>query len=190
MLMTLKCAVVDVPFGGAKGGIAIDPAEWSVQELERITRRYTLELAQRNFIGPGVDVPAPDLGTGPREMAWICDTVGHFGGGNADVNAIATVTGKPLTHGGIRGRVEATGLGVFYGVKELIADPWVRQRCGGLTGEMRGLRIVIQGFGNVGSWSAHFFHQACAKIIGIGERDCFLYNPNGTYSHANNRKWL
>jgi len=127
-LMTYKCAVVDVPFGGAKGGICINPKEYDESELERITRRYTLELVSKNFIGPGIDVPAPDMGTGGREMSWIASTFREFSQG--DVNASACVTGKPVNQGGVRGRTEATGLGVYYGVREFLSDPADMKRIG------------------------------------------------------------
>jgi glutamate dehydrogenase (NAD(P)+) len=165
------------------GGIAIDPTEWDVDRLERITRRYTLELCQKNFIGPGVDVPAPDMGTGPREMAWICDTYRHFA--HSDVNALACVTGKPVSMGGVRGRTEATGLGVFYAVREFLMYEEISKKTGirvadSRENSLKGMTICIQGFGNVGSWSAHFFEKAGAKIVGIGERDCSIYNPKGS----------
>ncbi|KAJ1655417.1 NADP-dependent glutamate dehydrogenase [Dispira simplex] len=175
-LMTYKCAVVNVPFGGAKGGIMIDPKQWTTSQLERITRRYTMELCQKGFIGPGVDVPAPDVGTSAREMSWIMDTYRQF---NAhDVNSAGCVTGKPVSLGGVRGRTEATGLGVFYGVREFISYPEVQERYK-LPGTIDGLRVIIQGFGNVGYWAAKFFESNGAKVIGIGERDCAALSPDG-----------
>ncbi|KAI9355519.1 hypothetical protein BD770DRAFT_436007 [Pilaira anomala] len=175
-LMTYKCAVVDVPFGGAKGGIKIDPSKYTVAQLERITRRYTMELCQKKFIGPGLDVPAPDVGTGPREMAWIMDTYAQFNVG--DVNAAGCVTGKPLSMGGVRGRTEATGLGVFYGIREFLNYPEVQEKTG-LTGSMSDRTVVVQGFGNVGYYAAKFFEEDGAKVVGVGERDCSIYDPNG-----------
>ncbi|KJE90966.1 glutamate dehydrogenase (NADP+) [Capsaspora owczarzaki ATCC 30864] len=144
-LMTYKCAVVDVPFGGAKGGICIDPKKYTVDQLERITRRFTMELCQKNFIGPGIDVPAPDMGTGGREMTWIKDTYQQFN--SSDVDALACVTGKPLTQGGVRGRNEATGLGVYYGIREFLTYEEVQKKTG-LTEGIKGKRFVIQGVGN------------------------------------------
>jgi glutamate dehydrogenase (NAD(P)+) len=146
-LMTYKCALVDVPFGGAKGGIRLDPRRYSPAELERITRRYTFELVRKNFMGPGLDVPAPDVGTGPREMAWIADTYSQIHHGVVD--ALACVTAKPVSQGGIRGRVEATGRGVFYGVRELVRIEEDMKALGLSTG-LNGKRVVIQGLGKRG----------------------------------------
>lgn len=175
-LMTYKCALVDVPFGGAKGGIKVSPRLTSPAKLERITRRYTTELIKKNFIGPGIDVPAPDYGSGAREMAWMADTYATFY--PTDLNAIACVTGKPTTHGGIQGRAEATGLGVFYGVRHACTFEEDMERLGLEVG-LEGKRIVIQGMGNVGYWAAHFFHKGGAKIIAVSEWDGSIYNEDG-----------
>ena len=146
-LMTYKCALVDVPFGGAKGGIRLNPKRYSPAELERITRRYVFELTRKNFIGPGLDVPAPDVGTGPREMAWIADTYSQLRSGELD--ALGCVTAKPVSAGGIRGRVVATGRGVYYGVRE-VCTVKEDMKALGLSPGLEGKRIVIQGLGNVG----------------------------------------
>lgn len=175
-LMTYKCALVDVPFGGAKGGIKVSPRLTSVGMLERITRRYTTELVKKNFIGPGIDVPAPDYGSGAREMAWMADTYATFY--PTDLNAIACVTGKPITHGGIAGRTEATGLGVFYGVRHACSYKEDMDKLGMTTG-LEGKRVAIQGMGNVGYWAAHFFHKGGAKIIAVAEWDGSIYNEKG-----------
>ncbi|KAG0337749.1 glutamate dehydrogenase [Podila horticola] len=175
-LMTFKCAVVDVPFGGAKGGVKLNPKKFTPAQLERITRRYTMELCQKNFIGPGIDVPAPDVGTGPREMSWIMDTYRQFN--PQDVNAAGCVTGKPISLGGVRGRNEATGLGVYYGIREFLQYPEV-QSMTGLSGDIAGKTVIVQGFGNVGYWAAKFFENNGAKVIGIGEHDVAVYDPNG-----------
>ncbi|KAJ3363798.1 glutamate dehydrogenase [Allomyces javanicus] len=175
-LMTFKCAVVDVPFGGAKGGICIDPKKYTKEQLERITRRYTMELCQKNFIGPGIDVPAPDVGTGPDVMSWIQDTYRQFN--VTDVNAAGCVTGKPISQGGVRGRMEATGLGVYYGVREFLTFPEI-QAATGITNGLKDTKIIIQGFGNVGYWAAKFFERNGAKIIGVAEREGGIFNENG-----------
>jgi len=174
-LMSYKCAVVDVPFGGAKGGIKIDPAKFTANQLESITRRYAAELIKKNMLGPGVDVPAPDMGTGEREMSWIKDTYEQF---TNDLNASACVTGKPVTQGGIRGRKEATGLGVFYCIREALSYP---DDCAkmGLTPGLKGKTAVVQGFGNVGSFSAKFLHEHGVKVICVVERDCAVVNEDG-----------
>jgi len=175
-LMTFKCAIVDVPFGGAKGGVRIEPRNYSADQLESITRRYTAELIKKNFIGPGVDVPAPDYGTGPREMAWILDTYQALHTGNID--ALACVTGKPVPQGGIRGRTEATGRGVFFGLRQALsyADD---MRPLGLTPGLSGKRVVVQGLGNVGYHAAKFLQQAGAVLVALAEYDGAIYNPDG-----------
>lgn len=175
-LMTFKCALVDVPFGGAKGGVKINPRTTPVHVLERVTRRYASELIKKNLIGPGTDVPAPDYGTGSREMAWIADTYMTFKYG--DTNALGCVTGKPVGQGGIRGRTEATGLGVFYGLRELLLDePMLRKMS--LTSGIVGKRIIVQGLGNVGYFAAKFCQEAGALIIGIAEREGGIYREAG-----------
>jgi len=175
-LMTFKCAVVDVPFGGAKGGIRVDPKKLSVGEREKLTRNYALNLLQKNFFGPGLDVPAPDMGTGEQEMSWIKDTYETFN--KSDVDSMACVTGKPLVNGGVRGRTEATGLGVFFGIREFLSFEEVRAKTG-LSASLAGKRVVIQGFGNVGYWAAKFLEAANAKIISVAEFNGAVYNENG-----------
>lgn len=175
-LMTYKCAIVNVPFGGAKGGIRINPKNYSVYELEKITRRYTSELVKKNFIGAGIDVPAPDYGTGAREMSWIADTYASLHPG--DINSLGCVTGKPVTQGGVRGRTEATGLGVFYGIRELCNVPEDMKRLGLSTGIV-GKRVIVQGLGNVGYHAAKFFYEAGAIIVGLAEYEGGLYNKDG-----------
>lgn len=175
-LMTYKCTIVNVPFGGGKGGIKIDPRKYSVRELERITRRYTSELITKNFIGPGTDVPAPDYGTGEREMSWILDTYVSMRPG--EVDAAGCVTGKPITQGGVRGRREATGLGVFYGTREVCNMPDVMGKLGLPTG-IEGKKVIVQGLGNVGYWAAHFFQKAGAKVIALAEFEGAIHNENG-----------
>ncbi len=175
-LMTYKCALVGVPFGGAKGGVRIDPRKHSVRELERITRRYTAELMKKRFLGPAVDVPAPDYGTGEREMAWIADTYRALNEG--DINADACVTGKPLEMMGIPGRREATGLGVFFGVRQCVNDAEV-MRALALPLGIAGKRVVIQGLGNVGYWAAEAFERAGAKLIGLAEINGAIVNDGG-----------
>jgi glutamate dehydrogenase (NAD(P)+) len=175
-IMTLKCAIADLPFGGAKGGIALNPRDYEVEELERITRRYTAELVRKNFIGPGIDVPAPDMGTGEREMAWIADTYNMMH--PTGLNNMACVTGKPITQGGIRGRREATGRGVVYVLQEFFRHPEL-VRAAGLQGGLAGKRIVVQGLGNVGSHFARLVQDAGAVIVGIGESDGTICAPEG-----------
>ncbi|UEG50178.1 Glu/Leu/Phe/Val dehydrogenase [Ferruginibacter lapsinanis] len=175
-LMTYKCAIVNVPFGGAKGGLKINPRNYSAYELEKITRRYTSELVKKNFIGPGIDVPAPDYGTGEREMAWIVDTYQSLKPG--EIDSAGCVTGKPVSLGGVRGRKEATGLGVFYGVREVCNMPEVMQRIG-LTVGVEGKSVVVQGLGNVGYHSAKFFREHGAKVVALAEYEGAIYNADG-----------
>jgi len=176
-LMTYKCAIVDVPFGGAKGGVKISPKQYTVKQLEKITRRYTAELMRKNFIGPGIDVPAPDYGTGAREMAWIVDTYTTMKHG--EIDGVACVTGKPVTQNGIRGREEATGRGVFYGIRELLNN---KEDCKkwGIAPGTAGKRVVLQGLGNVGSFSGRISQQeGDMKIIAISEYEGAIYSENG-----------
>jgi glutamate dehydrogenase (NAD(P)+) len=176
-LMTFKCAVVDVPFGGAKGGIRINPSLHTPEVLEKVTRRYTAELIKKNIIGPGIDVPAPDYGTGPREMAWIADTYAQFK--YEETDALACVTGKPVGQGGIRGRKEATGLGIYFGLREAMSEPETMKKLGLSTG-MSGKRVIVQGLGNVGYHAAFFCQtEGQALIVGIAEREGGIYNANG-----------
>ena len=177
-LMTYKCAIVNVPFGGGKGGIKINPRKYSVYELEKITRRYTSELVKKNFIGPGIDVPAPDYGTGEREMAWIVDTYASLKPG--EIDAAGCVTGKPITQGGVRGRKEATGLGVFFGIREICNMPEVMQKLG-LEMGIKGKTIVVQGIGNVGYHCAKFFRENGAIVTCISEHDGAVYNALGLH---------
>jgi glutamate dehydrogenase (NAD(P)+) len=165
-----------VPFGGGKGGIKINPKNYSVFELEKITRRYASELVKKNFIGPGLDVPAPDYGTGAREMSWIADTYSSLRPG--EVDALGCVTGKPVSQGGVRGRTEATGLGVFYGVRELCNSEEDMKNLG-LTRGIAGKKVIVQGLGNVGFHAAKFFYDAGALIVGIAEYEGGLYSENG-----------
>ena len=177
-LMTYKCAIVDVPYGGAKGGIKIDPRQYSVDELERITRRYTHELVKKNFIGPGIDVPAPDYGTGEREMAWIVDTYAALHPG--DLDAIGCVTGKPIAQGGVNGRREATGRGLFFAIREACSHAEDMKALGLSTG-LEGKRVVVQGLGNVGYHAAKFCREAGAILIAIAEREGAIMNPKGLH---------
>ena len=176
-LMTYKCAIVGVPFGGAKGGVRVDPHKISDGFRERVTRRYTAELINKNFIGPAVDVPAPDYGTGEREMAWIAGTYSALTTGQ--LNAFACVTGKPLSLHGIQGRREATGLGVYYGVQEACSATADMKRYG-LKPGLAGKRIVVQGLGNVGYHAARFFaDQGECIIVGLAEIEGAIANPDG-----------
>jgi glutamate dehydrogenase (NAD(P)+) len=175
-LMTYKCAIADVPFGGAKGAVKINPRNYSEAELERITRRYTYELIAKKFIGPGIDVPAPDYGTGAREMAWIVDTYSSMT--SSELDAMGCVTGKPVHQGGIRGRVEATGRGVLYGIREACNVPEDMKALGLATG-IAGKTFVVQGFGNVGYHSAKFIQEEGGVVVAIAEYDGAIHHPKG-----------
>lgn len=175
-LMTFKCAIVDVPFGGAKGAVQINAADYTDDQIERITRRYTHELVRKNFIGPATDVSAPDYGTGSREMAWIADTYTALRPDQID--ALGCVTGKPLDQGGINGRTEATGRGLYYVLSEVCAQADDMSRIGLPVG-IDGKRIVVQGLGKVGYWVARFCRDAGALIVGIAEREGAIADPRG-----------
>jgi glutamate dehydrogenase (NAD(P)+) len=178
-LMTYKCAIVDVPFGGAKGGVKISAHEYSPAELERITRRFTFELFAKNFIGPGLDVPAPDFGTGSREMAWIADTYATLA--PHDIDALGCVTAKPVAHGGIDGRTEATGRGIFYALRE-VCSLGEDMRPLDLSPGLEGKRVVVQGLGNVGYHAAKFLEEdGGAKIVGLVEYEGAISKPGGLH---------
>ncbi|MCF6324485.1 MAG: Glu/Leu/Phe/Val dehydrogenase [Gammaproteobacteria bacterium] len=176
-LMTYKCALVDVPFGGSKGALLIDPSKYSRDEMQMITRRYTLELVRKGFLNPATNVPAPDVGTGQREMAWIADTYKHLN--PEDINYSACVTGKPVKQGGIRGRVEATGRGVQYAIREFFRHP-KDVASANLSAGLAGKRIIVQGLGNVGYHAAKFLQEEDnALITSIIEYNGVVSNDNG-----------
>jgi len=186
-LMTYKCALVEAPFGGSKGGLCIDPRQYDEHELELITRRFAYELAKRDLIHPSQNVPAPDMGTGEREMAWIADQYARMN--TTDINARACVTGKPLNAGGIAGRVEATGRGVQYALQEFFRDERDKEQAG-LTGDLEGKRVVVQGLGNVGYHAAKFVSEEDGSlVVGIIERDGGLFDPKGLDVEAV-RQWI
>jgi glutamate dehydrogenase (NAD(P)+) len=176
-LMSYKCAIVDVPFGGSKGGLVINPRDYKEDELREITRRFAHELAKKGYISPSQNVPAPDLGTGEREMGWISDS--YRMAYPHDINAIACVTGKPVTQGGIGGRIEATGRGAQYALQEFFRHPQDVKEAN-LEGSLAGKRIIVQGLGNVGFHVAKFLQQEDdARIVGIIERDGAIYSERG-----------
>ena len=176
-LMTYKCAIVDVPFGGSKGGLQIDPSKYERDEMQVITRRFARELIRKDFLNPATNVPAPDMGTGEREMAWIADTYKQLHPEN--INYAACVTGKPVHHGGIRGRTEATGRGVVYAMREFFRHAG-DVKAAGLKGGLEGKRIVLQGLGNVGYHAGRLLDEEDkARIVAIIERDGALIDANG-----------
>ncbi|MEM8793472.1 MAG: Glu/Leu/Phe/Val dehydrogenase [Pseudomonadota bacterium] len=176
-LMTFKCSLVEVPFGGSKGGLRIDPRDWDHDEMERITRRFAYELIKRDLINPSQNVPAPDMGTGEREMAWMSDQFARMN--TTEINARACVTGKPLNAGGIRGRVEATGRGVQYALQEFFRHPHDVAKTG-LSAGLGGKRVIVQGLGNVGYHAAKFLQEEDdCKVVGAIERDGAVWNEDG-----------
>ena len=186
-LMTYKCALVEAPFGGSKGGLCLNPRDYDEHELELITRRFAYELIKRDLINPSQNVPAPDMGTGEREMAWIADQYARMN--TTDINARACVTGKPLNAGGIAGRVEATGRGVQYALREFFREPADVAKAG-LSGKLDGKRVIVQGLGNVGYHAAKFLSEEDGSIItGIIERDGALVSETGLDVEAV-RQWI
>ncbi len=186
-LMTYKCALVEAPFGGSKGGLCIDPRKYEEHELEQITRRFAYELAKRDLINPSQNVPAPDMGTGEREMAWMADQYARMN--TTDINARACVTGKPLNAGGIAGRVEATGRGIQYALREFFRNPEDIAKAG-MSGSLDGKRVIVQGLGNVGYHAAKFLSEEDgSRIVGVIEWDGALYNPEGIDVEAV-RQWI
>jgi glutamate dehydrogenase (NAD(P)+) len=186
--MTFKLAVADVPFGGAKGGIKIDPRQLSKAELERVTRRYTMELIKKGFIGPAVDCLGPDMGTNEQVMTWIKDTYQQMRG-ETDINAEGCCTGKYISQGGIAGRTESTGLGVYYGLRELMNNQPTFYEKIGLPKGLKDRTFNLQGFGNVGYWAAKFFHGDGAKITTIVEYNSAIHNPAG-FNPDDAKKWF
>jgi len=186
-LMTYKCALVETPFGGSKGGLCIDPRAWDEDEMEKITRRFAFELIKRDLINPSQNVPAPDMGTGEREMAWIADQYKRMN--TTDINGAACVTGKPVNAGGIQGRTEATGRGVQYALQEFFRHP-EDMKMAGLAGTLDGKRIVVQGLGNVGYHAAKFLSEEDGCLVTcIIERDGALTDDKGLDVDAV-RSWI
>lgn len=175
-LMSYKCALMGLPFGGSKGALRIDPSEWTPRELERITRRFAQELIRQNFLSSAQNVPAPDVGTSEREMVWIADEYRRLRPN--DINAEACVTGKPLAAGGIDGRTEATGRGVQYAIREFFATPRDIAKTG-LEKNLGGRTVIVQGFGNVGYHAAKFLAEDACKIVAIIEHNGACVNPKG-----------
>ena len=176
-LMTYKCAIVNVPFGGSKGALKINPNDYDEEDLEKITRRFAHELIKKDLVNPNLNVPAPDMGTGEREMAWISDTFQNLYPNQ--INGMVCVTGKPVHNGGIRGRTEATGRGVQFGIREFFRHP-EDLKLAQIEGGLDSKKIIVQGLGNVGWHAAKFLSEEDgAKIIGIIERDGAIYSEKG-----------
>ena len=175
MLMTFKNAVIDVPFGGSKGGLKINPSKYSQEDLERITRRFTEELVKRGLISPSLNVPAPDMGTGKKEMAWIADEYKRLN--PHDINAYACVTGKPENMGGVDGRTEATGRGLFYALNSFFNSQDIKKTK--IKGQLSSQRIILEGLGKVGYYAARALRDHGCAIIGVIEKDQSFYNPKG-----------
>lgn len=177
-LMTFKLAIADVPFGGAKGGVKIDPRRYSKAELERVTRKYTMELIKKGFIGAQVDCLGPDMGTNEQTMTWIKDTYMNVKG-EQDINAEGCCTGKFISQGGIAGRAESTGLGVYYAVRELLGiESFVEDANLGQLG-IKDKTFIVQGFGAVGYWASKFIEQDGGKITTVVEYNSAVHDPNG-----------
>lgn len=176
-LMTIKCSIVNLPYGGAKGGICIDPRKYSLRELESLTRQYAVRLAKKNSIGASVDVPGPDLGTSGREMTWMKTTYQNYYG-QSDINSSAVTTGKYVNLNGISGRSQSTGLGVFTCSKQILNHPLIAKHLK-ITPGLHNKSFIVQGFGNVGSWTSQYFCEEGAKLVGVAEVDGSIYNPEG-----------
>ena len=176
-LMTFKLAIADVPFGGAKGGVKLNIRKYSQQEIERATRKYTMELIKKNFIGAQVDCLGPDMGTNEQVMTWIKDTYKNVKG-EQDINAEGCCTGKFISQGGIEGRAESTGLGVYYATRTLLDTQSFVDKCG-LTLGIKGKTFIVQGFGAVGYWASKFIEQDGGKITTVVEYNSAIHNPNG-----------
>ena len=175
MLMTFKNAVIDVPFGGSKGGLKINPSKYSEEDLEKITRRFTEELVKRGLISPSLNVPAPDMGTGKKEMAWIADEYKRLN--PHDINAYACVTGKPENMGGVDGRTEATGRGIFFALNSFFNSSDLKKTK--IKGNLKSQKIIIEGLGKVGYFAAKALRDHGSTIIGIIEKDQSFFNPKG-----------
>ena len=184
-LMTFKNAVIDVPFGGSKGGLKIDPSKYSDEDLEKITRRFTEELVKRGLISPSLNVPAPDMGTGKKEMAWIADEYKRLN--PHDINAFACVTGKPENMGGVDGRTEATGRGIFFALRAFFNSGDVKKTK--IKGSLKSQKIIIEGLGKVGFFAARALTEHGSKIVGIIEKDVSFHNAKGLNVHGI-KDWL